>query len=174
MKKKNNDEGIENAKQALIEKIKMPLTEADFLLLEEAKKMAKKKCKRGLHHTCCLILGKSGRYYPGLQQTYHRAADIETCAEEMAKGNIQYAQDSAETVVTIHFMPIEHRADGGVTTIVPPCSGCATRLRHLALVQHSPVGVIVYHDDKPIKIPPEYSFLFSYPIGYNGDGTSKF
>ncbi len=161
-------------KADLIKSIRMTVTKEDLALLEAVKQGARLKCRRGSHHTYSIMLGKSGQYYYGLQQTYHRAGDLETCAEEMAKGNLQLNADVCVTVATVHFLPLPDREDGGVTTIVPPCSGCATRLRHLEMTQHAPLGVLVFHKEEVLKVPPEYAHLFTYPIAYNGDGTSKF
>ena len=164
----------EKIKAELIRSIQMPVTKADLELLELVKQGARSKCKRGSHHLYSMMLGKSGQYYCGLQQTYHRAADLETCAEEMAKGNLQLNADICVTVATVHFLPVPDREDGGITTIVPPCAGCGTRLRHLEITQGASLGVLVFHKNEVIKVPPEYAMLFTYPIAYNENGTSKF
>ena len=83
MGKKNKFEKgktTEQIRDELIKAIEMPVTKEDLELLEEVKKGARKKCVRGLHHTYSIILGRSGKYHEGIQQTYRRFKSI--CPEE--------------------------------------------------------------------------------------------
>lgn len=166
--------GPEILKEILIQSIRMPVTEDDLELLEETKRGAREHCIRHIHHTFCLILGKSGKKHEGLQQTYRRAGDLESCAEVMAKGNCQFRRDIAVTVAVVHFYPMHDREDGGVVTIVPPCASCSTRLRHLELQQGAGMGVLVFYKDLILKVPPKYAYLFTYPVNYNNDNTPVF
>lgn len=160
--------------EALIQKNRMPLTQEDQDLLEAAKQQARERVVRGAHHNFCYILGESGNLYPGLQETYRRDAEVETCAEVGAINNLDLARDRPRTVATVHFMPIPERDGNGATTIVPPCLRCAGRFRHLYIRHHHDFGIIVYHSREVLKVSVRIVHLFQYPHGYNGDGTSQF
>jgi len=160
--------------EVLIQRNRMPLTEQDQDLLEAAKQQARERIERGAHHTFCYVLGESGNLYAGIQETYRRAGDLETCAEVGAISNLDIAREKPKTAVTVHFMPIPERDGKGVTTVVPPCLSCAGRFRHLHLRHHHDFGIIVYHSREVIKVSVKVVHLFQYPHGYNGDGTSQF
>ena len=153
--------------QILIQACRMPVTEEDEAQIEATKQEARRRIRRGKHHTFCYIRGASGRLHAGIQRTYHRAGDADTCAEEVAIGNLAIAEEPGCTAVTVHFMPIAEREDGGVTSIVSPCSTCATRLRIVEEQQGEPLGVIVYHKGEVIKVPAWLSVLFLYPAEHD-------
>lgn len=161
--------------EILIQKNRMPITKEDEELIEDAKQQARDRVVRGAHHTFSYILGEDGVKYSGLQETYRREADTETCAEPGAIQNLDIARVKPKTVVTVHFLPMEVREGRGVTTIVPPCLRCAARFRHLS-VRHDNhnFGIIVYHRQELIKVSVRIAHLFQYPSGYNGDGTATY
>jgi cytidine deaminase len=153
--------------EALIQKNRMPLTDEDRELLRLTETESRNYIKRGQHHLFSYILGESGKFHAGVQETYPRDADCESCAEVGAISSLDIARDKPKTVCTVHFMPIAERGGSGVTTIVPPCLRCSGRFRHL-YKRHNDhnFGIIVYWNEEVIKVSVTVAHLLQYPEGY--------